>query len=279
MKSSISKSSARRLSLALAVSCLFTVGAAQAGGSRWDALRMVPEDQLDRLRGGFDFGAGVYASFGVTREVLVNGEVVATTRLLISNLSNLFVGRMPTIEVLGNALTLVQNGAGNFAASPARAIEPVAVAPSPVAAIPVAPPSVTPSVSVSAPVAMQVPSMSAPAIVASQVASPSVNTPTSVASPIPTPSTNLPAVVASQPAAPSVILSGPTLSIPLSGPTVVNSALSLRESIALGVQNTINNQIIQTRTTIDATIASMNALRTQLQSSAFRDQISGARSR
>jgi hypothetical protein len=64
--------------------------------------------------------------------------------------------------------------------------------------------------------------------------------------------------------------------MPQSGNSLVvgNGGVSVQlpstTSIISGVQNTLNNQMIQVRTTIDATLSSMTQFRAQLFSDAFR---------
>lgn len=64
-------------------------------------------------------------------------------------------------------------------------------------------------------------------------------------------------------------------SIPVSGPSQLitnGQVIQLPSTTAMitGIQNSLNNQSIQVRTTIDATLASMSQLRSQLSSDAFR---------
>ncbi len=75
--------------------------------------RTVGDDKLDSMRGGFDLGAGMMVSFGVTRAVYVNGALVATTSFQVAD-----VGRLTSTQAqqFGNqlaGLNLVQNGPGN----------------------------------------------------------------------------------------------------------------------------------------------------------------------
>lgn len=64
-------------------------------------------------------------------------------------------------------------------------------------------------------------------------------------------------------------------SIPVSGPSQLitnGQVIQLPSAAAMitGIQNSLNNQSIQVRTTIDATLASMSQFRSQLISDAFR---------
>lgn len=97
------------------------------GGTSWVQASAAPEDapedlwqtvsdrQLDDLRGGFDFGAGVVVSFGISRVVYVNDQLVTTTGFQIGDVSRLSPAQA---SLLGQQLAsmtgqAVQNGPGN----------------------------------------------------------------------------------------------------------------------------------------------------------------------
>ena len=67
---------------------------------------------LDAVRGGFS-GNGVNISFGIERAVYVNGALVATTSLNVSDLGKITAGRGTTSFDAGT-IALVQSGAGNL---------------------------------------------------------------------------------------------------------------------------------------------------------------------
>lgn len=77
-----------------------------------DSLPAVDDEQLSAVRGGFETGA-FNISFAVDRAVMVNGEVVSVQRLVIDRVADLLAGKAPSVQVVGNALTVVQNGPGN----------------------------------------------------------------------------------------------------------------------------------------------------------------------
>ena len=271
----------------LGAACFASVlSLAHAEEGAWHSLQPVSSARLDNLRGGFDFGAGMQISFGISREILINGEVVATTRLVLSNLDNLFRGRAPTIELSGQALTLIQNGWGNVALAPASA---AAAAPASIQAAStstsLAPVSTT-ALS-AAPSASASPTTLATNASLAPVIAPGPASVASSAAPIaPAIATAAPIAVAQTPSASSssasVASNNPVTNIQVGAPIVVNGSsipLSLGEAIALGVQNTVSNQLIQARTVIDATVVSMNALRAQLNSTAFRDSLLSGRAR
>lgn len=85
-------------------------GGRSAMGADMTALSV---DKLDRVRGGFVTDGGLKISFGIERAVYLNGNLVTTTSLNISDLSRISGGQA---QVTGNgkdALALMQSGTGN----------------------------------------------------------------------------------------------------------------------------------------------------------------------
>jgi hypothetical protein len=78
-------------------------------GSGWAA---VERSELDRVRGGFKSPSGLNVSFGIERAVYLNGELVTTTRLVVSDLAQAGA-RGATALAPSATLALVQSGAGN----------------------------------------------------------------------------------------------------------------------------------------------------------------------
>lgn len=112
---------------------------------------IVPDAELARLHGGFDFGQGnLVAYFAIARTVEVNGQVVAQMQLVISNLGNLASGGQPQISVTGPLAQLIQvlNSGQGASASGAAGVPVNAALPLPTAlagATPVASPAVAAS--------------------------------------------------------------------------------------------------------------------------------------
>lgn len=71
----------------------------------------IAESALERVRGGFSID-GLNISFGIERAVYVNGALVTTTSLNISDLGRITAGRGTTVFDAGT-IGLVQSGAGN----------------------------------------------------------------------------------------------------------------------------------------------------------------------
>ncbi len=76
-------------------------------------LVALSDSKLDQMRGGFETDSGLKISFGIERAVYINGSLVTTTSLNVSDLSKLSAGQAQAAG-LGNAsLGLIQNGPSN----------------------------------------------------------------------------------------------------------------------------------------------------------------------
>ncbi len=73
----------------------------------------VSDHTLDSQRGGFDLGAGLLVSFGITRAVYINGELAAQTTLNFGQLDKITASQATELSRQLNTLNLVQNGPGN----------------------------------------------------------------------------------------------------------------------------------------------------------------------
>jgi hypothetical protein len=82
-------------------------------------LVALDDQRLDRLRGGLDAGTGLVVNFGFTREISINGEVVARQLLVLNDLGALLNGTLPSLQVISNLGQVVQNGPGNVVGSSA----------------------------------------------------------------------------------------------------------------------------------------------------------------
>jgi hypothetical protein len=78
--------------------------------------RAVADASLDRLRGGFN-GGGLNVSFGIERVVYVNGELVRSTTLQVSDLGRISGGSSVVPSIDAATLALLQSGSGNTVAS------------------------------------------------------------------------------------------------------------------------------------------------------------------
>lgn len=75
----------------------------------------VAETSLDRVRGGFSVD-GLNISFGIERAVYVNGSLVTSTSMNVTELGQVAAGRGVTTLDPGT-IALIQNGSGNSVAT------------------------------------------------------------------------------------------------------------------------------------------------------------------
>jgi hypothetical protein len=73
----------------------------------------VSSQRLDEVRGGFVTETGLKVSFGIERAVYLNGSLVTTTSLNISDLSKIAGGQAQVTGAGSGSLALVQSGSGN----------------------------------------------------------------------------------------------------------------------------------------------------------------------
>jgi hypothetical protein len=71
--------------------------------------------QLDAMRGGFDRGNGVLASFGIDRVVYVNGNLAARTSVSIPDIGHMTADQARALATVGGVLTVIRNGQGSTA--------------------------------------------------------------------------------------------------------------------------------------------------------------------
>jgi hypothetical protein len=85
--------------------------AAEGGGSRtWLATN---DSRLEEMRGGFGLLPGLNVSFGITRSVEINGQMVSTGGFQINNLRSIDLATAEHLARQMASVNLVQNGPGN----------------------------------------------------------------------------------------------------------------------------------------------------------------------
>ena len=106
--------------LAAALACLALAGMANADPLKRteETWMAVSDDMLESQRGGFDLGAGLLVSFGITRSVYINGELATQTTLNFGQLDKITAGQAMELSRQLTALNLVQNGPGNTVEGP-----------------------------------------------------------------------------------------------------------------------------------------------------------------
>jgi hypothetical protein len=71
------------------------------------------EGALDQVRGGFTSDNGLRVSFGIERAVYINGSLVTTTSLNVSDLGAISAGRGTTDLSAAGSVAIIQSGTGN----------------------------------------------------------------------------------------------------------------------------------------------------------------------
>ena len=80
----------------------------------WDGETVaIDASRLDGVRGGFVAHTGLKLSFGIERAVYINGTLVTTTALNVSDLSKLSAGQATFASLNGGTLAVLQSGTGN----------------------------------------------------------------------------------------------------------------------------------------------------------------------
>ena len=81
------------------------------------SLWLAASDQtLDKLRGGFDLGTGLMVSFGISRAVYVNGQLITSTTFRVGDLTSLTPQQAVALSQQISTQTqaqVVKNGPGN----------------------------------------------------------------------------------------------------------------------------------------------------------------------
>ena len=75
----------------------------------------VGDQKLSQLRGGFDLGSGLFVSFGISRAVYINNQLVTTTSFQTSGLDKLAQVQFAELarQLTAQQQQVVQNGPGN----------------------------------------------------------------------------------------------------------------------------------------------------------------------
>ena len=87
-----------------------TLGLPARADAIWQA---VSNRTLDSQRGGFDVGGGLLVSFGITRAVYINGDLVTQTSLNFGRVADITPAQASQLARQMAALNLVQVGPGN----------------------------------------------------------------------------------------------------------------------------------------------------------------------
>jgi hypothetical protein len=85
--------------------------ASSAPAAGWTPVK---EQQLEQTRGGFSTPGGLQVSLGIERLVSINGELVARTRVDISDLNHLTEEQLRQTRDALSSVKLIQNGGDNI---------------------------------------------------------------------------------------------------------------------------------------------------------------------
>ncbi len=86
---------------------------ARRAATQVSAWPTVSDSRLDTMRGGFDAGGGLLASFGIAHAVYVNGSLVSSTSVYIPDISRMTPDQAQALMAATGVLNVVQNGPGN----------------------------------------------------------------------------------------------------------------------------------------------------------------------
>lgn len=73
----------------------------------------VSDPQLDAIRGGFDAGGGLLASFGIERVTYINGQLMAHSQVNIPDLAHITAQQAQALALATSTVSVIQNGPGN----------------------------------------------------------------------------------------------------------------------------------------------------------------------
>jgi hypothetical protein len=85
--------------------------AASGPGDDWTPVK---DEQLEQMRGGFTTASGLQVSLGIERLVAINGELVARTRVDISDLNHMSEEQLRQTRDSLSSVKLIQNGGDNI---------------------------------------------------------------------------------------------------------------------------------------------------------------------
>ncbi len=79
--------------------------------AHWPAA--VSEHRLEAVRGGFDFGHGLLASFGIERAVYINGHLAASSSAQVPDVGRMTPDQAAALAATTGTVEVIRNGAGN----------------------------------------------------------------------------------------------------------------------------------------------------------------------
>lgn len=221
-----------------------------------ETWRTVSDQGLAQMRGGLDLGV-LIANFSIERLVRIDGEVVARTRLALSDSGNFSGDRPPDVALVGNLASLIQIGGHNAVVPPDRSGRPLAgqfPSQAPIAGMPAGPAFEFAAAALPDGTA----SSSAPGQGAAPAASGSISATSSASGEFGAGlATGVRAANGELPGQPA----GASPATGSSGRSVTVSSLANTAALLTTIQNSVAAVRIETETRIDATMSSLAALR------------------
>lgn len=80
------------------------------------AVPPVSDARLMKIRGGFDIGNGLLASFGISRLVYIDGNLVSHTSVNIPNMAHVTQAQLSALGTALGKVNIIRNGPGNHIA-------------------------------------------------------------------------------------------------------------------------------------------------------------------
>jgi len=266
------------LAALVAVFELSTVAmAASADAADVLARATVPELQLEPMRGGVDLGTMI-GRFAIERIVRVDGEVVARTQLLVDRLDSLSRGQLPDARLIGNLANLVQIGEGNHANTAPQSSVTSSQSQPPISSGSVSTPNVANGLSTDWGTALAQSVAIANGDQSNRPAPVAVDVPAGSVGPAPSAAGSATAAPVAAPSAGGIPVVAPiavpivSISIPVGNGSIVVSGIPNGPALATSIQNSVQATRIETETRIDASLASLSALRSINFAAALRQQ-------
>jgi hypothetical protein len=85
----------------------------EAAGDEVAQWAPVSADTLDDMRGGYDIGNGLMASFGIDRAVYVNGNLVTSTSFNVPDIAHMTQAQAAAMSSALNSVSVTQVGPNN----------------------------------------------------------------------------------------------------------------------------------------------------------------------
>jgi hypothetical protein len=79
--------------------------------AHWPAA--VSGHRLDAVRGGFDVGNGLLASFGIERAIYINGNLVTSNSVQVPDIGRMTADQATALAAATGTVNVIRNGAGN----------------------------------------------------------------------------------------------------------------------------------------------------------------------